>query len=162
MNYENTLFLNMFPDYQPPEEIQQMLAQAAIVAADIDPASRTVEVCVFAPNYIPQRILNHVGTDIAAIYGLRKFNIRSTHPTDQLFSIETEELLQMFMEEDSMNRGSLAGARWEWKDQTLHIHLKANGKALLEECLAAVKEKLRQKFSADGRRYCVGTLVCEQ
>ena len=149
MNYENALLLNMFPDYQPPEEIQQMLAQAAIVAADIDPASRTVEVCVFAPNYIPQRILNHVGTDIAAIYGLRKFNIQSTHPTDQLFSIETEELLQMFMEEDSMNRGSLAGARWEWEDQTLHIHLKANGKALLEECLAAVKEKLRQKFSAD-------------
>ena len=29
MNYENALFLYMFPDYQPPDEIQQMLAQAA-------------------------------------------------------------------------------------------------------------------------------------
>ena len=30
-------FLNMFPDYQPPEPLFGMLSQAAVTAADIDP-----------------------------------------------------------------------------------------------------------------------------
>ena len=29
-------FSNMFPDYAPPDELNDVLAQAAIVAADID------------------------------------------------------------------------------------------------------------------------------
>ena len=149
MSNENVLLLNMFPEYQPPEEAQHLLAQAAIVAADIDPQSRAVEVCLFAPVYIPQRVLNQLGIDIAALYGLRKLSLVATHPDDQLHNMEPEELLLMFMEEDSMTRGALAGALWSWEGQTLHIQLKANGKAQLEECQMAVCRKLRQRFGVD-------------
>ena len=34
---DQVFFLNMFPDYAPPEELNAALSQAAIVAADIDP-----------------------------------------------------------------------------------------------------------------------------
>ena len=149
MDNENVLFLNMFPQYQPPEEILNFLTQAAIVAADIDPQTRSVEVCLFSQVYIPQRLLNQAGSDIAQLYGLRRLSLVATHPEDQLQKIETEELLLLFMEEDSMTRGSLAGAKWSWEGQTLHIHLKANGKAQLEECMMAVCRKLRQRFSVD-------------
>ena len=43
---EKTYFLNMFPEYQPPEALYSALSQAAIVAADLDPESRAVTVLV--------------------------------------------------------------------------------------------------------------------
>ena len=39
---------NMFPDYEPPEELRAALSQAAIVAADIFPETGTVETVVHA------------------------------------------------------------------------------------------------------------------
>ena len=151
MNHENVSLLYMFPDYNPPEALKQVLTQAAIVAADIDPQTRSVEACLHAPMYIPQRELNQMSAEIAACYGLQKLSLIATFPADQLHQIETEELMIMFMEENSMCRGSLAGASWNWDDTVLNISLKANGKAVLEECLPAVVRKLQEKFSVQVR-----------
>ena len=139
MNYENVSLLNMFPDYNPPEAHKSVLAQAAIVAADIDPQMRRVDACLHAPMYIPQRELNQISAEIAASYGLQKFSLIATFPADQLHRIEIEELMTMFMEENSMCRGSLAGSSWDWEDTVLNISLKANGKVILEECLPAYR-----------------------
>ena len=41
---DQTLYLNqMFPDYEPPEELHPALSQAAIAAADIDPAPGKIQ-----------------------------------------------------------------------------------------------------------------------
>ena len=42
---------NMFPDYVPPEELQEALSQAAIVAADIDPENRLVQAVLHSEKY---------------------------------------------------------------------------------------------------------------
>ena len=55
---DTVYFLNMFPDYEPPEALEAALSQAAIVAADIDPERRGVAVAVHSENYIPQRMLD--------------------------------------------------------------------------------------------------------
>ncbi len=144
---ERVPFLNMFPDYQPPEEIKELLSQAAIAAADIDPAARKVSVAIHIEKYIPQRLLDQVAQAISYLYGLSAVELIATYPAHQLTSIEPEELMAMFVRENSMCRGSLAGAKWDWEDSTLHIHLKANGKDVLEECIRSVKESLQQKFS---------------
>jgi len=149
MNNPCIFLLNMFPDYVPPEPLASVLSQAAIVAADIDAQKRRVNACVHSETYIPQRILNQVGMEIAGVYGLAALQLVATHPADQLQSIEPAELMQLFVEENSMCRGSLAGASWEWSGTDLQIRLKANGKAVLEECLPAVSRKLRERFSAD-------------
>ena len=52
---EQICFLNMFPDYEPPEELYAALSQAAIAAADIDPETRSVHVALHSERYIPQR-----------------------------------------------------------------------------------------------------------
>ena len=146
---EQVFFLNMFPDYEPPESLQGVLSQAAIAAADIDPASRVVTVAVHSAQYIPQRLLQQISTDIAALYGLHKLEIVATHPADQLHRIESEELMALFVAQNSMTRGSLAGAVWSWEGNRLQVDLVANGKAVLEECLPAVQRGLRERFSAD-------------
>ena len=146
---EQIRFLNMFSEYQPPEPLNSALSQAALVAADIDPATRRVTVSVHSPSYIPQRLLDQASEDICDVYGLRELVITATHPTDQLNRIDPEELMAMFVDANSMTRGSLAGASWRWEDQTLIIDLKANGKAALEECVPLIKQTLNQRFSAN-------------
>ena len=146
MNQQVTLF-HMFPDYEPPEELQQTLSQAAIVAADIDPEERSVSVAIHAESYIPQRLLDQVARDITFSYGLRRTILTATHPETELHRIEEEELMQLFVSRNSMTRGSLAGAKWEWNGTALTVRLRGNGKKELEELLPSVQQTLRQRFA---------------
>ena len=146
---EQIYFLNMFSDYAPPEDLQKALSQAAVVAADVDPNTRTVSVAVHAENYIPAEILQQAQQDIAALYGLSHMEIAATHPAHQLQKMQPDELMALFVDEDSMNRGSLAGARWEWEENTLHIHLRANGKEGILAVVPAVARKLRERFGCN-------------
>ena len=139
-------FMNMFSDYEPPEVLHGALSQAVVVAADIDPAARTVSVAIYSESYIPARLLEQIQREIARIYGLERLTVTPTYPAHQLQSLESEELMGLFMEEDSMSRGSLAGARWEWEGQSLHIYLKANGKESLLSAVPAVTRKLQERF----------------
>ena len=139
--------LNMFSDYVPPEELREALSQAAIVAADINPDTRGVSVAVHADRYIPQRLLDTAGKEIAELYGLKSLEIAATHPESQLHSMEPEELMRLFVSRDSMTRGTLAGAKWTWQETELHIQLRANGKETLEGLVPQVQTALREKFA---------------
>ena len=138
----------MFPDYEPPEVLEKALSQAAIVAADIDPALGMVSIAAHAPEYIPKRLICQAEKEIGRLYGLRKLSLTVTHPEDQLHYIENEELLSCFVELNSMNRGSLAGAAWEWEGTELTVKLLGNGKKELQECVPTVQNQLRERFAA--------------
>ena len=144
---EQVFFLNMFPDLAPPEELQEALSQAAIVAADIDPAARRVSVAMHSPIYIPRRYLSQISEEIQTSYGLRHLELTATHPGDQLTSVEPEELMELFVNENSMHRGALAGARWEWEGTQLMVKLVGNGVKELEESAVAVCRDLRERFA---------------
>ena len=64
---ESVFFPNMFPDYEPPEVLNAALSRAAIVAADIDPATRRVSVAIHSETYIPGRLLDLAAKEIACI-----------------------------------------------------------------------------------------------
>ena len=140
-------FLNMFPDYVPPEALKSALTQAALVAADIDPATRRVSAEIFAETYIPSRELEQVSREIAARYGLNKLTVNAKYPADQLNKVEPEELRDLFVAQNPITRGSLAGAQWKWEENTLRVTLKANGKDALEKCVPEVCRVLQEKFS---------------
>ena len=145
---EEIYLLHMFPDYEPPEELRSALSQAAIVAADIFAEERSVQVALHSNRYIPQRLLDEAGRAISTLYGLRRLELMATHPADQLPCIEPEELMHLFVSRNSMTRGSLAGARWEWQDTALTVRLVANGKKELEELIPQVQTVLRERFAA--------------
>ena len=144
---ERILLLNMFPDYEPPEALQNALSQAAIVAADIDPELGSVHIAAHAEQYIPKRMLDQVSGDIRQLYGLRNLILSVTHPADQLHAVEDEELRDLFVDRNSMNRGSLAGAQWQWNGDELTVKLLGNGKKALEEALPMVQTALRERFA---------------
>jgi len=143
---DKTLFLNMFSDYEPPEPLKSWLSQAAIAAADLDPETRSISVALQIPQYIPQRDLDAVSMDICRLYRLKSLELSPVFPADQISCVEPGELLSLFVKENSMTRGSLAGAQWQWQGSTLRIKLLANGKAMLEECVPFVARTLTQRF----------------
>ena len=145
---EKVYLFQMFPDYEPPEALYAALSQAAIAAADISAEDRSVHVVVHSETYIPQRLMDQAAKEIGALYGLRHMVLNATHPADQLTKIEPEELMNLFVQRDSMARGSLAGARWEWEGEQLTIHLAANGKDALMEQVPSVQQVLRERFAA--------------
>ena len=55
---EKVYLFQMFPDYEPPEELRAALSQAAIAAADISAEDRSVHVVVHSDTYIPQRLMD--------------------------------------------------------------------------------------------------------
>ena len=124
---KTVFFLNMFPDYQPPEPILGMLSQAAITAADIDPERRAVTVEVASDIYIPQKLLQKCAGDIADAYDLRSLQIEPVYPASQLQAMDADDLMQLFVAQNSMTRGSLAGAGWTWNGHDLTVQLSANG-----------------------------------
>ena len=140
--------LNMLPDYVPPEEIGAALSRAAIVAVDLDPKNKSVAVAAHADTYIPKRLTEKARRDIMALYDLRSLDITITHPESQLTLVEPEELRGLFVERDSMTRGSLAGAKWTWQGTHLTISLPANGKAAIEKLIPQVEEILKARFAS--------------
>ena len=146
---EQVLLLDMFSDYDPPETLQGVFSQAVIAAADIDPSTRSVQVAFFAPQYILQHSIDQLTVGILDAYGLHKLVLTGTYPASQLHKMEPEELMALFVSENSMTRGSLAGAQWVWEGNTLNIHLKGNGKDTLMECAGNVSRILRERFSAE-------------
>ena len=145
---EQVYFFDMFPDYEPPEGSMEALSQAAVVAADIDTMTRRVSVAIHSANYIPKRLLDTVSREIQDSYGLKTLEITATHPADQLQKVEAEELMGLFVAENSMNRGILAGAQWDWADTELTVSLLGNGVKFLQESVPAVCRQLRERFAA--------------
>ena len=143
---EKVLFLNMFPDYVPPEPFSDALSQAAINAADLDAAARKIQLSLFTETYIPLRYLEMVERELAEIYDLRQLRIQAVHPASQITAVEREEIIALFVEQNSMTRGSLAGAEFVWDADGLLVKLVANGKATLEECIPAVRVGLQTRF----------------
>ena len=137
----------MFSDYEPPEGMKAALSQAAIAAADIHLESRSVQVAAHSPSYIPRRLLETAEREVAALYGLSRVEITVTHPASELQKIEPEELMMLFVSRNSMTRGTLAGAKWEWEGQALTIRLRANGKATVQELIPQVQTVLRERFA---------------
>ena len=108
---ETVYLLNMFPDYEPPEEIRKALSQAALVAVDIRAENRSVEVAAHTDTYVPRRLTRQAEKDILSLYGLRNLEITLTHPATELSKIEPVELRDLFVDLDPMTRASLAGAK---------------------------------------------------
>ena len=143
---EQIYFMDMFPAYEPEDQARAQLSRVLVTGARIDQPKRTIEMDLFCPEYVPQRILDDTAQDICGIYQLRQLELCMTHPADQLQRVEAEELRALFVAQNSMARGSLAGAQWLWEGNILTVQLKGNGKKELEKSAVAVSQNLSRRF----------------
>ncbi len=143
---EPVYFLQMFPDYEPPEALKSALSQAAIAAADIDPENRRVEVAIHSETYIPKLELDAAANSLRDSYGLKTLSITATHPASQLQYVTTQEIMHLFVEHNSMHRAALAGASFAWEGTTLKVKLLGNGVKGLQESVVFVCRNLQERF----------------
>lgn len=139
-------FLELFAQYTPPAPLDTLLAQAAIRWAQIDPAARTILLELETEAYIPRRLLEAVSRDLCGVYDVRRVTLLPHFPEGDLEKVEAEELLELFVAQDSRARACLAGSEWNWNENTLQIFLRANGKKTLEDCVPQVRRYLQDRF----------------
>lgn len=139
-------FLQMFSQYSPQEPLAGLLSQAVIRNAELDMEARAILLELDCPRYIPLRLLEGVCRELRQVYDVRRVELLPHFPPEQLTQVEPEELMQLFVEQDSRSRGSLAGSRWEWEGDKLTVSLRANGKKELEACVPGVRRYLADRF----------------
>lgn len=146
---DNVLFLNMFALYEPEEETRALLAEVVIRGAELDPVQRTIDLELFSPAPIPGSRLVQVCREVERAYGLKELRIRTGFPAGTLYQMDPMDLTALFVRENPMSMGTLAGAQWEWEGLSLTIKLRANGKKLIQEAIPAVKRCLKERCGED-------------
>ena len=146
---EQLYFLDMFRGYEPEEPLRQILSSLRITGAELDQSQRTIDLTLFSPVYIPYRYIDEAISETTRIYMVRRMDFSVSFPSDQLHKIEPEELKWMFVNENSMFRGSLAGCCWEWNDDRLLCRLRGNGKKELEKAAPKITAQLKERFGRD-------------
>ena len=146
---DNVLFLNMFALYEPKEEIRTALANAVIRSAELDPGSRTIELELDCDGPVPAAVLAEVCREVEGVYGLKRLAVDVHFPPETLYRMEPADLTALFVRENPMLMGSLAGARWEWEGLHLNVKLRANGRQMIEEALPNVRRRLRELCGAE-------------
>ena len=143
---EKVPFLHMFPDYTPPERLMDALGKAVLVFAEVNAAARKIDVQLSSEIYIPRAELNIAEREIAALYRLNDLILTCRFPETELIKMQDEEIRDLFVSQNSMARGVLAGARYTWEGEKLTISLQANGKDILEKGLPGVRSAIAQRF----------------
>ena len=136
-------FLDMFSDYNPVPEDREKLDRLYIRRAEIDYPQGAISVILESEEYISRVFLTEIAREAEFVYGLKKLELEPRYPAHQLKNMESAELLMLFVEENSMCMGALAGATWEWEGTSLSIQLRANGKRQVEECVPGVVRRLK-------------------
>ena len=141
---ESVFFFDLFPGLELGRG--DLLRDAQVMEAEVDQGSRSIQVGMFSNRYIPGEHLAEAEKVIREQYFLRDVSLFCKHPSDQLHHMGQEELRDLFVREDSMARGSLAGARWHWDGGCLTISLKGNGKKELEKSAIQVAKTIEDRF----------------
>ena len=121
-------FPELFPGYEPPEELQDAVRQLAVARAEIDRDARSIALELESGVYLREEALDAVRGELERRYGLRRLELRLRYPETLLPQMDFCDLARVFIRAFSPSAAILAGARWEVGDETVTIHLQANGK----------------------------------
>ena len=143
---QEVYFPVLFPEYIPPEGLEEALAQLLVTAAEVDQAARSIRLTGTSGIYIAQRRLREVEDALRHRYGLRECAIAVRYPESLLPQMEFRDLAQVLIRAYSPAAAILAGAKWELDGDELHVHLAANGKAALAPHLPKGEAFLQELF----------------
>ena len=142
-------FCQLFPSCECSGPLADLLSNTVVRRANIDVENRYIFAELYSPIYIPQRALHDLQISLMQEYELHDIDFDVHYPPDQLSRVDPQELRDLFVQRDSMARGSLAGASWQWEGSCLTIQLKGNGKDALLKNAPKVADELSKRFATD-------------
>ena len=143
---ETVYLLDLFSRYQPEQPLREAFAGARIRHAQIDSTARRVAVEFWSDRYLPRRQREAFANGASRVYGMGHVALHPRFPREQLGDAAFADLTDAVVSEFSMAAATLAGARWEVEGDTIVIHLRANGKAELEEHLHCAVQAVENQF----------------
>ena len=141
-------FPALFPGFEAPAEASGALERLAIVHAELDRDARTICLDAQADNYITEKQLQTLCRAVEKTYGLKRLELSVRYPASELPNMDFRDLSQVFIRAFSPSAAILAGAQYTVTDETVTIHLKANGKDAIMQNVKKAEQFLRDRFGA--------------
>ena len=139
-------FPALFPGFEPPEELAQALERLAVVHAELDRDARTIRLDAQAEKYLAEKQLQTLCRAIEKAYGLKSLELSVRYPEEELPHMDFRDLAQVFIRAFSPSAAILAGAQYTVEDDTVTIHLRANGKDSILQNAKKGEQFLRERF----------------
>ena len=143
---ETVYLLDLFSRYQPEQPLREAFTGARIRHAQIDSKARHVAVEFWSDRYLSRRQREAFANGASRVYGVGHVALHPRFPREQLGDAAFADLTDAVVSEFSMAAATLAGARWEVEGDTIVIHLRADGKAELEEHLHCAVQAVENQF----------------
>jgi len=141
--------LDLFAGYEPPEELREAYARAAVCHAEIDREVEKVTVTVLFPSYVPLRQLSATEQELEQRFGLRRVKLDPAYDGEVLGEMEFRDLSQILIRAYSPAAATLAGCEWTLEGDRLHLRLRANGKDALAPHLRRVEQYIAHHFGRE-------------
>ena len=139
-------FPALFPGFEPPEELTQALEHLAVVHAELDRDARTIRLDAQAEKYLAEKQLQTLCRAVEKAYGLKSLELSVRYPEEELPHMDFRDLAQVFIRAFSPSAAILAGAQYTVEDNTVTIHLRANGKDSILQNAKKGEQFLRERF----------------
>ena len=139
-------FPALFPGFEPPEELAQALERLAVVHAELDRDARTIRLDAQAEKYFAEKQLQTLCRAVEKAYGLKSLELSVRYPEEELPHMDFRDLAQVFIRAFSPSAAILAGAQYTVEDNTVTIHLRANGKDSILQNAKKGEQFLRERF----------------
>ena len=139
-------FPALFPGFEPPEELAQAFERLAVVHAELDRDARTIRLDAQAEKYLAEKQLQTLCRAVEKAYGLKSLELLVRYPEEELPHMDFRDLAQVFIRAFSPSAAILAGAQYTVEDNTVTIHLRANGKDSILQNAKKGEQFLRERF----------------
>ena len=143
---QQVCFRDLFLDYTPPETLLDSVPQMSVVKAEIDRPARSIRLQLTSEDYITEKNLELVRTQIEERYGLKTLTLDVSFPPEALAQMDFYDLSRVFVRAYSPAAAILAGAKWELDGETLTIRLQANGRQELLDHVPKAERYLEERF----------------
>ena len=137
--------LEMFFEYQPQEPLRAVLEQAAVCHAEIERDSKSVSLQVSFSDYVKASDLRQIEEELQSLYALKRITLRPQFPKESLSRLDGTELTRVLTAQYSPCAAILAGAKWEFGEET-RVFLPANGKDALLPYLPHAERYIFERF----------------
>ncbi len=154
---EPVLLRELFPKYEPLEHMQDAYAQMQVTHAEIDSAARSVSLSLTSEVYIKQKDLDDMIRQLESAFALQKLQVQISYPPKLLKQMDLSEFAQVLIQAYPPAIAILAGAKWEISDDTITVHLAANGANELEEYLPRLQQRICELFGVQVKIELIST-----
>lgn len=161
VNLNNKSFLELFPEININNEINDFFKTSRVAAVNVYRKSRRLEICIVSDKLIPAAVLHNIEKGFVTIFKLGSVSIKPRFELSMglkdIVIKYWDSILYILNTKIALSRGIMADCQWELNGSRLVVKLKTKGSEILKSqgCDRTIEtvfeewfgEKLRVEFA---------------